>query len=134
MSTVDRQAGDGFVPTHTGLVFQPDGMASSAAAPDTGSRQEVRPLSSAETLAARPSTSHAPSDSSLQKEKRKSFGGHDGNDNNPDRDLEKQETGRQDKEDSKDEKDKEEKDPNLIEWDGDDDKVRATPSCYYNIY
>ena len=125
MSTLDHHNGDGFEPTHTGLNFLPDGIAPNVAAPNLRRQQDLRPLSSAETLAARPSTSHELSESSLPKEKRESFNGENGDrdasDDNTDRDLEKQE----DKEPPKDDKSEEEKDPNLIEWDGDDDKVYA---------
>jgi len=128
MSAVDHHNGDGFVPTHTGLLFMPGGVAPDDAATNQRPQQDLRPLPSQETLAARPSTSHELSDSSLSKHKKNSYIGENSsnaNGNNANRDLEKQESGKQDEDgSSKDVKKEEEKDPNLIEWDGDDDKVR----------
>lgn len=110
------------------MTYYPDGLPPNMSTSPIIDREQSnpRPFSAAETLTARPS------DSGLQGSTRASSEVEDpkakqANDRsaNQDTDLEKQESKDKSKdEDNKDEKDEEEKkDPNLIEWDGPDDKV-----------
>jgi len=108
------------------MTYYPDGLPPNMSTAPIIEHSNPRPFSAAETLTPRPS------DSGLQGSTRASSEVDDpkakrANDElaDQDRDLEKQETkDKSNGEDSKDEKDEEEqKDPNLIEWDGPDDKV-----------
>lgn len=95
----------------------------------SGDQSNLRPSSATETLTARPSDSglqgSTRASSEVEDPKAKKA---DDEAADQDRDLEKQDSkdkpNNEDKEDEKDEEEK--KDPNLIEWDGPDDKVSRT--------